>query len=68
MGRSCTAVDFERQQTEHVPRKYFICGSIHHLISKWPKPPKDNKKWQNNVRFNETGNNASYVSLLLKDW
>ena len=26
------------------PRKYFRCGSVDHLIPKFPKPPKDGEK------------------------
>ena len=32
--------------------------SVDNLIYKWPKPPKDNKKQQNTVGFNERGNHA----------
>ena len=34
------------------------CGSEDHMISKYPKPPKDNEKRRRQVRFNEKGNRA----------
>ena len=43
---------------ECTPRKCFICGSEYYMISKCPKPPKDNSKRQKQVRFNEKGNRA----------
>ena len=46
----------DRQQTERIPRKCFICVSVDHLISKCPQPPEDNKERQKKVRFNERGN------------
>ena len=33
----------DRQQTERPPRKYFRCGYVDHIITKCPKPAKDNK-------------------------
>ena len=30
----------DKQRTEHTPR----CGYVDHIIAKFPKPPKDNKK------------------------
>ena len=41
-----------------MPCKCFICGSEDHLITKFPKPPKENEKRQKQVRFNEKGNCA----------
>ena len=37
----------------------FRCGSKDNLIIKYPNPPKENKKQQKQVRFNERGNHAS---------
>ena len=39
------------QWTECPPWKCFLCGSVDYLISKFPKPPKNNNKWRKNVRF-----------------
>ena len=44
---------------KHTPCKCFICVYVDHLISKCPKPPKDNYKRQNTVRFNERCNHTS---------
>ena len=41
-----------------MPRKFFRCGSEDHMITKCPKPPKDNKKRRKQVRFNEKGNRS----------
>ena len=41
-----------------MPRKCFRCGSEDHLITKFPKPPNENQKRQNQVRFNKKGNCA----------
>ena len=38
------AVDLDKQWTERTPLKCFRCGSVDHLISKFQKPHKDNKK------------------------
>ena len=46
----------DNRQTERLPRKCFRCGSEDHLIAKYSKPPKDNKKRQRQVRFNEKVN------------
>ena len=46
--------DSDRQQT-----KCFRCGYVNNLVAKCKKPPKDNKKGQNTVRFNERGNHTS---------
>ena len=43
---------------ERTFRKFFRCGSEDHLISKCPKPPKDNQKRRKQVRLNEKGNCA----------
>ena len=53
------AGDLYRQRTERTPHKCFICRSVDLLIDKYNKPPKDNGKQQNQVRFNERGNHAS---------
>ena len=53
----------DRQQTERPSCKYFRHGSVDNLIYKLPKPPKDNKKRQKNVRFNERGNRESQNNL-----
>ena len=49
----------EKQRNERTSRICFRCKSVDHLISKCPKPPKDNKKRQKHVRFNKRGNCAS---------
>ena len=46
----------ENRQTEQPPRKLFRCGYEDHLIAKYPKPPKDNRKRIKQVLFNEKGN------------
>ena len=43
---------------ERPPRKCFRCGSEYNMISKFPKPPKDNEKQRKQVCFNEKGNRA----------
>ena len=43
---------------ELTPRKCFRGGSEDHMIAKFPKPPKDNKKRLKQVRFNEKCNHA----------
>ena len=46
------AVDvLDNRRTEHTPRKCFRFGSEKHMIAKFPKPPKDNKKRRKQVRF-----------------
>ena len=45
--------NLEKQQTERKPRKYYRCRSIYHLLSKCPKPPKDNEKRKNQVHLSE---------------
>ena len=52
------AGDLENRQTEQAPRNIFKCGSKDHLIAKSLKPPKDNRKRQKQVRFNDKGNCA----------
>ena len=42
--KSRVASVFDNRQTEHTPRKFFRCGSEDRLISKCPKPPKENEK------------------------
>ena len=41
------------RNSERPPWKCFRCESEDHMIAKCPKPPKDNEKWRNQVRFNE---------------
>ena len=48
----------DNRRTERISRKYFRCGSEDHLISKYPKPPKDNNKRRKQVCLNEKGNRA----------
>ena len=43
---------------ERTPWKKFRCGYEDRLITKCPKPPKENKKRINKVRFNEKVNRA----------
>ena len=43
---------------ERLHQKCFRCGSEYHMISKCPKPPKDNEKQRSQVRFNEKDNCA----------
>ena len=42
----------DNRRTERIPRKCFRCGSENHIIAKFRKPPKDNLKRRNQVRFN----------------
>ena len=53
------AGDLDNRRTERTSRKCFRCRSEDNLISKFLKPPKDNKKRRKKVRFNERGNHAS---------
>ena len=48
----------DNRRTEQTPQKCFRYGSEDHLIAKCPKPPKDNEKQRNQVRFNEKVNRA----------
>ena len=57
-GKSCAIDASNNRGTERTPRKCFRCGSEYHIIAKFPKPPKDNKKRQNQVCFNEKCNRA----------
>ena len=43
---------------KRTPRKCFRCGSEDHMITKFPKPPKDNEKRKKQVCFNEKVNRA----------
>ena len=56
--KACAAGDSDNRRTEGTPRKCFRCGSTEHLISKCPKPPKDNDKHKKQVSFSERGNCA----------
>ena len=40
------AADSDRQQAGCTPHKCFICGSVDHLIDKYLKTPKENKKYE----------------------
>ena len=51
--------DSDRQQNERTPWKCFRYVSIYHLINKCSKPPNDNDKQLNQVRFNKRGNYSS---------
>ena len=53
------ASDLDIQWTECTSLKCFRYRYADHLISKCHKPPKDNKKQQNQVRYNERGNRES---------
>ena len=48
----------DNRQMEHTPWKCFRCGPQDNLISKFPKPPKDNEIRQKQVRSNDKGNPA----------
>ena len=50
--------DSENRRTERIPQKVFRCGSEDHLIAKYPKPPKEIERCQNQVYFNEIVNSA----------
>ena len=39
-----TSGDQDKQRTERTPHKCFRCGYEYYLISKCPKPSKDNEK------------------------
>ena len=44
--------DSEKRRMERTPRKCFICGPEDKLVAKYPKPPRENEKWRNQVHFN----------------
>ena len=48
----------EKRKTELTPHKCFWYLYVDHIFAKYPRPNKDKKKWQNQVRFNERGNCA----------
>ena len=54
--KSRAAGDSDNRLTELTPQNKIRCGSEYHLVAKFPKPPKDIEKLQNQVRFNERGN------------
>ena len=54
--KACAVGDLEKLRIERTPHRCFRCRSKYHLISKCPKPPKDNKKWRKQVRLSERGN------------
>ena len=41
-----------------MPRKWSGCGYEDRLLTKCPKPPKENEKRRKQVRFNDKGNRA----------
>ena len=51
-GKYHTAGDSGKQRTEHTAHNLCRCRYVDHLIAKCLKPPKDNDKQQNQVRFN----------------
>ena len=57
--KSCASGDSDNRRTERIPRKCFRCGSGDHLIEKCPNPPKENKRQQTQVCFNERNNLSS---------
>ena len=56
--KSCAVDVSSNRNLERPPRKCFVCGSEDPMIAKCPKPPKDNEKRRNQVRFNEKVNRA----------
>ena len=52
----------DNKQMKRTPQKCFRYGSQDRLIAKCTKPPKENEKRQNQVRFNEKGNCTCYNS------
>ena len=53
------AVDVSsNRNSERPPWKWFRCGYEDHMITKFPKPPKNNEERQKQVRFNENFNHA----------
>ena len=46
------------RQMEPTIQKHFRCRSEDHMITKCPKPRKNNEKRQKQVHFNEKGNRA----------
>ena len=57
--RKARAVDvLSNRQMERTPRNCFRCGFEYHIIEECPKPPKDNEKLLNQVRFHEKVNHA----------
>ena len=56
--KACEVDVTSNRKMERALRKCFRCGSEDHIIAKFPKPPKDNEKRQNQVRFHEKGNRA----------
>ena len=56
--KDCEDGDSDKQRAEFTHHKCFRCVSVDNLIAKCLKPPKDNEKQKNQVRFNERGNRA----------
>ena len=56
--KACAFDVSSNRNSERPPQKCFRCGSEDHMIAKYPKPPKNNKKRRKQVRFNEKGNRA----------
>ena len=48
----------DNKRKELTPRRCFRCKSEDLLIAKFPNPPKDNDKWQNQVRLSKIVNRA----------
>ena len=44
--------DLNNRQTERTPQKCLRCGSEYHLITNFPKPPKENEKHREQVSLN----------------
>ena len=55
-GKACAGGHSDNRQTERTHRKCFRCGSEDHLISKFPKPPKENEKRRNQLHFYSKSN------------
>ena len=56
--KSFAVDDSDNRKMERTHHKCSRCGSEYHMIAKCPKPPRDNKKRQKQVRLNEKGNRA----------
>ena len=56
--KSRAAIHLNNRQKERTSQKRFIYGSQYDLITKFPNPPKENKKWQNQLCFYEKFNCA----------
>ena len=56
--KCCAACASDNRRTERKTRKCFRFGYDDHIITKCPKPLKENEKQQKQVRLNEKGNRA----------